>query len=308
MPWATNIALFSNTERAEVGTIYKQKTKEKAIELGYTFVNPKLDLFIQKSIEVAPDKVLAVHCWRGGMRSAAFAEHLSNNGFNKVYLIEGGYKAFRNAILTFFEREFKLNVLGGYTGSGKTDILIQLKELGQQVVDLEELAHHQGSAFGGIGKKEQPSTEHFENILFDQMRKFSDENPIWIEDESSNIGKVFIPKALFDQMRNQKVYFIDIPVSERAKYLVGTYGTFEKTKLEESILRIQKRLGFDKTKKALQALSDDDLKQVAEILLFYYDKGYLKGLDKRNENDVTRIPLSKIDALDNAKALLACIH
>ena len=305
IPQAINIPLFSNEERAEVGTVYKKKSKEKAIELGYTFVNPKLNYFIDESLKVATDKVIAIHCWRGGMRSQSFAEHLHENGFEKVYVIEKGYKAFRHLVLSFFEQKFKLKILGGYTGSGKTDVLEVLIQKGEQVIDLEGLAHHKGSAFGAIGEKEQPTTEYFENILFTEMVGLNINKTIWLEDESLNIGKVVIPRSLFLQMREQQVYFIDIPVIERAKYLVRTYGLFEKEKLEESIVKITKRLGYDKAQMALNALNSGNLQTVAEITLKYYDKAYLGGLEKRDQSTVTKIPLKTVDEEVSAKALLS---
>ncbi len=304
IPKAVNIALFSNSERAEVGTVYKKKSKQAAIDLGYTFVNPKLNYFIDASKKLATNGIIAVHCWRGGMRSQAFAEHLDNNGFKKVYIIEKGYKAFRNHVLLFFEQKFNLKILGGYTGSGKTDILKVLIKKGEQVIDLEGLAHHKGSAFGAIGEKEQPTTEHFENNLFFNMHGLNLSKGIWVEDESLNIGKVVIPKPLFLQMREQMVYFIDIPVKERAKYLVQTYGLFDKEKLKESILKITKRLGHDKAKMAIDALNSGDLMKVAEISLKYYDKAYWRGLESREQSMIKNIQLKTVDAENNASALL----
>lgn len=304
IPGAHNIALFSNEERAEVGTVYKRKSKEKAIELGYVFVNPKLDYFVSASQKIASDNIIAIHCWRGGMRSEAFANHLHENGFTKVYVIESGYKAFRNYVLSFFEQRFKLKILGGYTGSGKTDILYILPKKGEQVVDLEGIAHHKGSAFGAIGEHEQPTVEQFENNLFQIMRHLDLNKHIWLEDESINIGKVIIPRPLYLQMRENWVYFIDIPVLERAKYLVQTYGLFEKEKLHESILKISKRLGYDRAQSAIKALAADDLLTVAEITLRYYDKAYLGGLESRNENKICRIELNSVEAEKNTTILM----
>jgi tRNA 2-selenouridine synthase len=239
------------------------------------------------------------------MRSQSFAEHLDRNGFEKVYVIEKGYKAFRNYVLSFFEKDFNLRVLGGYTGSGKTDILKELEIKKEQVVDLEGLAHHKGSAFGAIGELEQPTVEQFQNNLFEKMHKLDLSKHIWIEDESFNIGRVVLPKPLFMQIREKTVYFIDIPVEERAKYLVGTYGLFEKEKLEESIVKITKRIGYDKAKKALDSLNRGDLQDVAEITLRYYDKAYLKGLESRDQSKVLKIPLNTVDAIKNTEVLLS---
>ncbi|MCK5824062.1 MAG: tRNA 2-selenouridine(34) synthase MnmH [Ichthyobacteriaceae bacterium] len=304
IPGAHNIALFSNDERAHVGTVYKKQSQEEAIKVGYTYVNPKLDFFINESFKVAGGKTIVVHCWRGGMRSESFANHLAENGFEKVYIIEGGYKAFRNYVLSYFENDFKIKVLGGYTGSGKTDVLKVLLNKEKQVIDLEGLANHKGSAFGAIGEEEQPSVEHFENSLCIELQKLNVNEFIWLEDESLNIGKVRIPNAFFKQMSNQMVYFMDIPVLERAKYLVGTYGLFDKDKLEESLMKIEKRIGNDRAKIAIEALRNNDLLTVAEITLKYYDKAYLHGVTKRDEDKVIRIDINTVDAEFNANILM----
>lgn len=152
---AYNIPLFTDAERAHVGTVYKQKGPDKAMSLGLEYVTPKLRWFVEQAALVAPQKKVVVHCWRGGMRSHAFAEHLEENGFEDVKVIEKGYKAFRNFVLDSFTVEMQLKVIGGYTGSGKTRILSRLKEEGCQVIDLEGLACHKGSAFGSIGEDDQ---------------------------------------------------------------------------------------------------------------------------------------------------------
>ena len=304
IPKAINIPLFSNAERAVVGTTYKKVSKQAAIDLGYIIVKPKLNSFIEESAKAAPNKIIAVHCWRGGMRSQSFAQHLHENGFDTVYVIEKGYKAFRNFALSFFEQEFNLKILGGYTGSGKTDVLHVLKNRGEQVVDLEGIANHKGSAFGAIGEKEQPTSEQFQNNLFNELYKLNIQNAIWVEDESSGIGRTVIPQPFFIQMRSQTVYFLDIDVAERAKYLLTTYGLFDKDKLKESIIKIQKRLGFDNAKLAIEAIDSGDLGKVARISLKYYDKFYLRGLSKRTSSKIIKIPLNAVNADESANALL----
>lgn len=304
IPGASNIALFSDEERAVVGTAYKQVSKEKAMELGYEFVTPKLDSFIVESQKISPQKEVIIHCWRGGMRSQSFAKHLHDNGFEKVYVLDGGYKAFRNYALNFFESPFHLKILGGYTGSGKTEILHFLKNKGQQVIDLEGLGNHRGSAFGGIDLPKQPTTEQFENNLFYSLNQLNREQAIWLEDESNAIGKVNIPIGLFDQMRAQTLYFLQISQHERAKHLVNTYGQLNPKGLEESIQRISKRLGLDNTKIALQALRDNDYLKVAELSLVYYDKYYLRGLLKRDQSLVVEIKVETTDHAQNADRLM----
>lgn len=304
IPGAHSIPLFSDSERAEVGTVYVRQSREKAIELGYKFVTPKLQQFIDQSAEVAPSKRVVVHCWRGGMRSASFAQHLSDNGFTEVYTIKGGYKAFRNYVLKTFDHPFKLNILGGYTGSGKTEILRELKAKGEQVVDLEKLANHKGSAFGGIGQEIQPTVEQFENNLFEAFQELDFAQPIWLEDESHNIGRVQIPINLFRQMRNLPLLFLDIPSEERANKLVAEYGQCEAGELAAAIQRINKRLGGLAVKEALRFLEEGNYFEVTKIALFYYDKAYQKGMNSRDLAKVISIPLKNTDAKVNAIKIL----
>lgn len=304
IPKAVNIPLFSNEERSAVGTVYKQETKEKAIELGYEYVNPKLQYFLEESEKVAKGGAVVVHCWRGGMRSQSFAKHLHDNGFAEVYVIEGGYKSFRNYVLDFFAQQFQLRVLGGYTGSGKTYILQELAKLGEQVIDLEGLAHHKGSAFGALGEQPQPTSEFFENILFEKWRYLDMKKPVWIEDESARIGCVQLPKSLYEQMREQILYFIDIPKEERALHLVSDYAVYDHNALGAAVQAIRKRLGGQHVQAALQALQENDYFQVAMITLQYYDKAYLYGVEKRNRQKVVRIPLPTVDAKKNAQILI----
>ena len=303
IPSANSISLFSDEERAIVGTAYTRQSKEIAVNIGLKFVKPKLQNFIDLAKNIAPSVKVVVHCWRGGMRSAAFAEHLSENGFAEVYLIKGGYKTFRNYVLQFFEQRFKLSVIGGYTGSGKTRILELLEADNCQVVDLEGIAHHRGSAFGGINMGIQPSVEQFENNLFEKMRFFDLNREIWLEDESHSIGRVAVPISLFNQMKDQTTYFLDIPREKRASYLVQEYANLDKDELSNSIKRIEKRLGFDQTKFALELLEQGDFYNVAMCTLKYYDKFYLKGLAKHNQENVHTISLPDTNHEANTRAL-----
>nr|WP_321407890.1 tRNA 2-selenouridine(34) synthase MnmH [uncultured Carboxylicivirga sp.] len=303
IPGAVNIELFSNDERAHVGTVYKQQSQKAAIDLGYQYVNPRLQEFIDRSLVVAPDRKVVVHCWRGGMRSHAFAQHLEDNGFKEVYVVEKGYKAFRRIALNSFDN-YKINVLGGYTGSGKTHILNQLTALDEQVLDLENIAQHKGSAFGSIGYGEQPTTEQFENNLYWIWRTFDPKRPIWVEDESPNIGNVNIPQYLFQQMRSNRLLFIDISKEERARLLVKEYALDNKPKLADAIQRISKRLGPQATKFAIEMLEEDNFYEVALITLHYYDKYYLKGLAKRDQDKIDILKLENTDAQTNAQTIL----
>ena len=313
IPSANNLPLFNNEERAVVGTIYKQQSRELAIKKGLEFFGPKMkDMVVFAEDLIAKtdpsNKALLIHCWRGGMRSAGIAWLLDLYGF-KVYTLVGGYKTFRNWVLTQFLNKEKFRILGGYTGSGKTIVLSALKENGAPVVDLEGLAGHKGSAFGNIGLPKQPSQEMFENKLavsIFQVKKANPTEEIWLEDESQRIGTVNIPQPLWEHIRSCRVFFLDIPFPQRVNYLVDTYGKLDKVELGEAIKRIQKRLGGLETKTALAFLEEDNIHDCFSILLKYYDKLYSKGLESRPDPkpEVIKIQTEIVEDKINAALLL----
>ncbi|MFT5964326.1 MAG: tRNA 2-selenouridine synthase [Flavobacterium sp.] len=308
IPNAINLELFTDEERVVVGTAYKKESKERAFEIGFAYVKPKLNDFITKSAAIAPEKEVAIHCWRGGMRSNAFADHLIENGFEKVYVIEKGYKTFRNYVLQFFEQPYHLKVLGGYTGTGKTEILHSLKKKGQQVIDLERLANHRGSAFGGIDLPPQPTTEQFENNLFSELQNLNHNLPIWIEDESRLIGNIAIPGAFYTKMVEMPVYFLDVPLEDRTNHLVITYASLSHDKLADAISRITKRLGYDNAKFAQEALEKRNYHKVVEITLIYYDKYYLKGLQKRANSKILEFKIPTVNPVETANFLINLLN
>ncbi|MBI5219822.1 MAG: tRNA 2-selenouridine(34) synthase MnmH [Bacteroidia bacterium] len=304
IPDANNIPVFSDHERAIVGTIYKQRSNEEAIKLGHELVNPKLNQFIKISKEIAPRLKVAVHCWRGGMRSRAFATHLISGGFKKVYVINGGYKTFRNHVLKFFNQDFRLNIIGGFTGSGKTQILKILKTAGEQVIDLEYLANHKGSVFGGIGNMRQPTVEQFENNLFWQWKDMDLSKPVWLEDESFNIGPVKIPLSLFRKMNEAPLYFLEIPKEERARYLVSEYAACNKKILASALQKLNKRLGGLNTRKAVEFLYSGNYYEAAMLALTYYDKSYRKALSGKDSGQVFHIRLNDSNHQVNASLVM----
>lgn len=309
IPNATNIPIFSNEERAIVGTAYKKISKEKALEIGITIVQPKLEGFIKDTLIVAKNKTVVVHCWRGGMRSMSFAQHLIENGFTQVYVIQKGYKAFRNHVLNELGKDVPLVIVGGYTGSAKTDLLNHLKNTkGKQVIDLEGLANHRGSAFGGIDQASQPTGEQFENKLFWQWKDFDLSQQVFLEDESRAIGSLLIPQALYNNMRSQRLYFLDIPREERAKHLVKGYGKSNVDELKDSISRISTRLGGLEARNALWHLARGEMLEVAKIILVYYDKYYSRGVARRDPNKVTKISLKTTDLNQNSGELLKILQ
>jgi tRNA 2-selenouridine synthase len=308
IPGAYSLPLFTDEERKIVGTTYKQQSREAAIKIGLDFFGVRMKGIVEEVEgigQLARDNSILVHCWRGGMRSAAIAWLLDMYGF-KVYTLTGGYKAFRNWALKQFEKEYKIKILGGYTGSGKTMILQELNSKGYPVVDLENLANHKGSAFGAIGEKPQPSQEMFENLLAMKLVAVPPTSEVWLEDESQRIGRLIIPNDFWEKMRTSPVYFVDIPFEERLNYLMDTYGNFDKEELRDSILRIQKRLGALETKNATNLLAENNNRECFRILLNYYDKLYTKGLNNRENLSslLNKIDCENVNVKQNIQKIL----
>lgn len=284
IPGACSLPLFTDEERKIVGTAYKQESREQAIKLGLDFFGVKMRKMVEEAEQLSSNsKTVLVHCWRGGMRSAGVAWLLDLYGF-KVFTLVGGYKKYRNYVLDTFRLPFQFNILGGYTGSGKTELLKALKERGEKVIDLEGIANHKGSAFGNIGMPPQPGQEMFENLLAKELRKSlvsRPESPVWLEDESQRIGLVNIPGELWKTMRQSPVYFLDIPFEERLKHIVQEYGQLDPEKLADAIGRISQKLGNLNAKTAILLLNEGKITESFDILLKYYDKHYFKSLHNR---------------------------
>ncbi|MGZ5285569.1 MAG: tRNA 2-selenouridine(34) synthase MnmH [Flavisolibacter sp.] len=315
LPGALSFPLFTDEERKQVGTEYKQQSREQAIRTGLDFFGPKMRKMVEEAEALlnqhqpgnaSTRKNLFIYCWRGGMRSSAVAWLMDLYGF-KVYTLAGGYKAFRNHVLKTFENPYPFRILGGFTGSGKTEVLNQLGNAGEPVVDLEGIACHMGSAFGSYRMPPQPSQEMFENLLSIALEKTSVEaanREIWMEDESQRIGDLNLPNAIWENMRTSPVYFMDIPFEERLLHLVEEYRDCDTEKLIDSTRRISKRLGPLEAKTTIQHLEEGNRLEAFRILLQYYDKRYLKGLHNRGNISalLTNIPFETV-SLANAGIL-----
>lgn len=329
IPGAINLPLFTNEERAIVGTTYKQVSRKAAIKIGLDYFGPKMRGMVEEAEKLTVDRCQSedngtnnrpqttgnvfIYCWRGGMRSGAVSWLLNLYGF-EVTVLTGGYKAFRNHVLKTFEQPYDFKILGGYAGSGKTEVLQQLKSKGEKTICLESLASHRGSAFGNINMPTQPTQEMFENLLSNELQAMSNNHGnwsveknvskatsnhhIWLEDESQRIGTVNIPGALWQTMRTSPVYFLNVPFEERLKHIAEEYSRCSKEKLVDAIERIKKRLGGLETKNALQFLEEENYIECFRILLHYYDKFYLKGLHNRENLSalLTKISCEPISA------------
>ena len=282
IPGAFSLPLFDDEERRIVGTAYKQQSREEAIKIGLDYFGSKMRpmvVTVEESLKSGTSKVVLVHCWRGGLRSSAVAWLLDLYGF-EVMVLDGGYKNYRRWVLERFALSYSIRILGGFTGSGKTEILHKLRQLGHPVIDLEGLAHHKGSSFGALGQPTQPGNEMFENQLameLDRYNKLIPGQPIWLESESSRIGCININHVFFQQMKSGDYIRLMIPREERLKKIVTEYGSFDKDTLIAAVIRIKKRLGGLETQNTINYILQGDISSAFEILLAYYDRFYEKS-------------------------------
>lgn len=303
IPGAYNIPLFDDEERTIVGTKYKKEGRRNAILKGIELTGPAMHTKLQAALKIATDNKILIHCWRGGMRSEAMA-WLFSLGDISTEVLEGGYKSYRHYVLSGLAEKKKVIVLGGMTGSSKTHILKHIRNLHHQVIDLEGMANHKGSAFGALGQSPQPSSEHFSNLLHEQWNKTDERTPVWLEDESRNIGTVFMPDVFFEHLRLSPTIVLLMSVEKRLPRLVGEYSTYPKDQLKESVERISKRLGGDKASDAIAAIETGDFAKAIEITLKYYDKTYMYSISKKHSGQVIYIETDTDDIEANAGKVL----
>ena len=304
-PGAINIPLFTDEQRHDVGLTYKKQGRHAAIQLGLALCGPRLADLSETLTQTAGGEAqpLRLYCWRGGMRSNSMA-WLAGLRDHPVSLLEGGYKRYRQWVLQSFESPWPLMVLGGRTGTGKTDLLLELESLNVAVVDLEGLAHHRGSSFGNLGLPEQPSTEHYENRLAETLEGHARRraSEIWLEAESAQVGRCRIPRALFQQMQMAPVLEIRRSDQERVDRLVDVYAVHDATALREATERIQRRLGPQRTREALLAIDQQRWSDACMAMLAYYDSCYDRELERKPA--LRTIDLEGVDPKGAAKLLV----
>ena len=299
-PGAINIPLFSNKERELIGKSYKKEGQLKAIFNGLKVTVPNIQKLINLIIEITSqqdqsNKSLRIYCWRGGMRSKAVAWLARRNGI-KTYLLKDGYKSYRKWVLSQFEADLPIRLLGGKTGTGKTEILKSMNSKAIFVIDLEGLANHRGSSFGSLGMEQQPTTQQFENIIAEQIDIYfkSSSLEIWLEAESSYLGKCRIPNNLYKKMKNAPILEIIKTEKERIDNLVNVYSQNPKNELKDAVNRISKRLGPIRTKDALTAIDKSEWPKACKAMLDYYDRCYdyeLKKTTKLNSVNLSGLNL-----------------
>lgn len=294
LPGAINVPLFDDTERARVGTAYKQQSPAAAMQEGLRIAGPHMAGYVEKAreaVRAGEGRDVVVHCWRGGKRSEAMA-WLFNFAGLPVRRLKGGYKAFRQeAHACFADPRYVFRIIGGYTGAGKTEIIHALRGLGEQVIDLEGLACHKGSAFGNIGEAPQPTNEQFENELFFRLRAMDTTRPIWIENESKNVGRVYLPEAFWNRMRASILYAIEVSRDVRLDRVIGYYAEGDHVDaLVESFGKIKKRLGGLEYQNAIDALGQGNIREAACLALAYYDKSYAYQLSQWPAERLVKMP------------------
>jgi tRNA 2-selenouridine synthase len=301
---AVNIPLLNNEERIAVGVDYKTRGQAEAIKTGFRLVGPRFLEIINHTEAVSAGREALVHCWRGGMRSSNFCQIV---GMAKIqtHQLKGGYKAYREEALKSYKRPMTLRIIGGSTGSGKSEVLRALQGMGDQILDLETIARHKGSVFGGLMMPPQPNTEQFQNDLYEEIQRLDTSRRIWVEDESIAIGRIFLPQDFWYQMCAAPLYQLDVEKNVRIGRLVAEYGKADKEAFLGAMVKITKKLGGQHFKEAKQKLFENDMSATIDILLTYYDNAYATGLANKRERIKDRISWDGADAADCARQLMA---
>ncbi|MFA6074560.1 MAG: tRNA 2-selenouridine(34) synthase MnmH [Negativicutes bacterium] len=293
LPNAINIPLFNDAERAVVGTIYKTKGKETAKTFGLSLVAQKLPYFIEQFKNLPRGVQLVVYCWRGGMRSKTAVTLL---GLADVFTrqLVGGYKQYRALVLNElnkFEVSAEVVVLCGSTGSGKTELLNQLKATGFAVIDLEQLANHRGSAFGGAGLGCMQTAHNFDILLLAELKKYANAEYILVECESKRIGNVYIPDCLFSKMAIGKKILLRTDIDVRTERLVKEYTDspeFDGAELALSLQVLNRKLGKNTYTLLETLLCNREYPAFTKLLLEkYYD--HLYGYEAAPESEFAAV-------------------
>ncbi|MHC1698232.1 MAG: tRNA 2-selenouridine(34) synthase MnmH [Geobacteraceae bacterium] len=283
LPGAENVPLLDNDERVEIGILHKQQGPHQARLRGLEMTAARFPALVKTIADLAGNRPILVYCWRGGLRSKTVTSILDLSGFHAAQL-QGGYKAYRAHVTTYFE-EFRPNgpliVLHGLTGSGKTAFLHALPGNRFTSIDLEGLANHRGSAFGALGLSQTLSQKHFESILWNEFRRTSQGTPIILEGESRRIGKIALPGNLYEVMGTSVKIWCETSMETRINRLICEYGKEEyRDEMAVALLRIRKKLGGAKYDEIAGHLETWDLPQFMKGLLEnYYDKVYYKTRD-----------------------------
>lgn len=277
---ALNLPVLDNEQRAQVGTIYKQISAFDARKTGAAMVSSNIAEHIRTHFFEKPKDYRAlIYCWRGGQRSGSLGTVLSEIGW-EISQLEGGYRAYRREVIERFEdfsRSVTLIVLNGYTGAGKTLVLKEIRRQGGQVLDLEGLAKHKGSVFGGDPHDPQPAQKRFETLISDEIQSMNFSRPVFIEAESAKIGRLNLPNALWQKMKQSTVIEIDSPLDSRADYLTDDYEEWlgDTTRILKTIDRLKDFHPSEKIASWRAMVTHQNWRElIGDLLMEHYDRRY----------------------------------
>lgn len=299
IPGSINIPLLLDDERATVGTTYKREGELTARRQALSIVAPKIPELVDSIISLKRQgHALVIHCWRGGLRSEAVASFLSVVGVD-CFRLTGGYKAWRRQVVDDFEVDrysFNTVVLDGLTGVGKTELLSALAERGEKIIDLERLANHRGSVFGGIGLGQQPTQKNFEAALWAELRQMNSDINVFMEAESRKIGRLAVPTFLLSRIKQSPRILIEGSIKARCKRIVRDYGgklDVDQAEAErfvtvlKTLQPLRERVGKQRVEELSDVFARRDFNLFAKMILTeYYDPLYSRHIEERRPYDL----------------------
>ncbi len=314
MPNAVNVPLFTDDERAAVGTTYKQVGQNDAVQMGLEFVANKMVAFLDELDHLAgSERRLAIHCWRGGMRSGSVAKLLQIVGIQPI-LLTGGYKTYRNQVLKRIDElaNHKLLVLNGRTGCGKTQLIHELIVRGAPAIDFEGLASHRGSAIGHLNvTSPQPSQQNFENLLANSYEAVRNAPTVIVEIEQ-NIGRIQMPATLRDHIYSSDMILIERSLEDRVTHIASEYAptwtTDDDRKFTEGMLLLKKHLQGTMHESIMTHVANRNFSEAIKLLILHrYDKCYDKAIIRQANNikETISVPLDLTAAIERILTIVS---
>jgi len=311
LPGAVNWPTLNDEERKLIGTLYVQVNQFEAKKRGAAIAARNIAAHIEREVIDKPrDWKPLAYCWRGGKRSGSLSLILDQIGF-RVTLLEGGYKAFRAAMLLDIPQrvaQLDFEVVCGTTGSGKTRLLHALAATGAQVLDLEALANHRSSVLGAIPGEPQPTQKHFDSLIWDALRRFDPARPVFVESESKKVGNVAVPASLVERMRDSPCLDLTLPMNERVALLMEDYDFFVKDS-DYFCQRLDVLAEF-RGKAVVQGWKDqvaigNVVQVVHDLLTQHYDPVYLQSMQRNFRQYPQARPIAPSDRSVEAMRHLA---
>jgi tRNA 2-selenouridine synthase len=303
-PGAINLPVLSDAERAEVGTIYVQEDRFKARRVGAAYIARNVGHHLQTALSTQGGGFRPlIYCWRGGMRSNAMATILAQVGW-RTTVLSGGYMTWRRHVTARLydgTLPFRVVLLDGYTGSGKTEVLLRLAARGQQVVDLEGLAAHRGSLLGALPGQPQPSQKMFESRLLGVLDTFDPARPVIVEAESSKVGERMVPPALWQAMAEAPRIELAAAPEARARYLVRAYRDIIENRpaLDEALRRLPTPPGRKRLEAWAQLADAGDFEALAAALMeLHYDPAYRRSSRKDERRSLGTVDAGGLEPAD----------